>query len=105
MDKKTILGTFIAGVMVAGVWLGLEFFNINRIVPIGASTGLSLEESWQRISFPSSEHKNDRENFPMYCGEMRAQRVNYFGVSAQDPHFMLSATNMAGPPLLTVDGK
>lgn len=59
--------------------------------------------AWTQNSFPSEKHKS--ENYIPYAGEMRGQRVNFFGVSPANPDFMIMAGNMAGQGLLSTNGK
>jgi len=58
---------------------------------------------WTRNSFPSEEHKTGQ--YIPFGGEMRGQRVNYFGVSPANPHFMLMSGNMAGQGFVSRNGK
>ena len=66
----------------------LLFFNSKAIAQ------LNNTNSWTQNSFPSAKHK--AEGYTPFTGEMRGQRVNYFGVSPSNPNFMIMTGNMAG---------
>lgn len=59
--------------------------------------------NWIRNSFPSAKHK--AESYIPYGGEMRGQRVNFFGVSPANPDFMILAGNMWVQGFLSDNGK
>ncbi|GAB1308524.1 hypothetical protein KH5_12070 [Urechidicola sp. KH5] len=58
---------------------------------------------WVRNSFPSAKHK--AESFIPYGGEMRGQRVNFFGISPANPNFMIMSGNMWIQGFVSNNGK
>ncbi len=75
----------------------LLFFNSKAIAQ------LNNTNSWTQNSFPSAKHK--AEGYTPFTGEMRGQRVNYFGVSPSNPNFMIMTGNMAGQGFVATNGK
>lgn len=65
--------------------------------------GQDPTHGWVQNSFPSKKHKDG--NYIRFSGEMRGQRVNYFGVSPANPNFMIMSGNMAGQGFVSSNGK
>ncbi len=77
-------------------------FALVLLLAALSSARSAFAESWTRITFPSEKHKND--GFLEYGGEMRGQKVNFFGVSPANPNFMIQAGNQVGQTLVAQDG-
>ena len=63
----------------------------------------NTSNDWIQNTFPSEKHK--AEDYLPFAGEMRGQRVNYFGVSPANPDFMIMTGNMAGQGFVSTNGK
>lgn len=61
------------------------------------------EGVWVRNSFPSERHKEG--DYIPFGGEMRGQRMNFFGVSPANPDFMIMSGNMVGEGFVSDNGK
>lgn len=60
-------------------------------------------EGWMRNSFPSEKHRAG--DYTPFGGEMRGQRINFFGISPANPDFMIMTGNMAGQGFVSKNGK
>ena len=86
-------------------------FRIIYLFIIGFSIQLVISQNnanrntsdWTRNSFPSAKHKD--ESYIPLGGEMRGQRVNYFGISPANPNFMIMAGNMWMQGFVSNNGK